>query len=67
MSLVGGGLGGVGSDEGRSAAVAWYILPRGDTPFFSRRIVGGVNNRATSGVSGWMAGGVDSGHVGANM
>lgn len=36
---------GVGGDEGRSAAVAWYILPRGDTPFFP----GGLWEESTTG------------------
>ncbi len=43
-----------------AAAVAWHILPVTDTPFFPRGLWE-ESNRATSGVSRWMAGGVDSG------
>lgn len=43
-----------------AAAVAWHILPVSDTPFFPRGLWE-ESNRATSGVSCWMAGGVDSG------
>lgn len=42
-----------------AAVVAWHILPVGDTPFFPRRLWE-ESNSTTSGVSPWMAGGVDS-------
>lgn len=43
-----------------AVVVAWHILPVSDTPFFPRGLWE-ESNRATSGVSRWMAGGVDSG------
>lgn len=61
MSPVGGGLGlwGLRATRG-TAAVAWHILPVSNTPFFPRGLWE-ESNRATFGVSHWMAGGVDSG------
>lgn len=42
--------------------VAWHILPVSDTPFFPRGLWV-ESSRVTSGVSCWMAGGVDLGPV----
>lgn len=42
------------------ASLAWHILPVSDTPFFPRGLWE-ESNRATSGASCWIAGGVDSG------